>query len=58
MKQTERRMKNDIAIECELTLKEKLRVLLCKKMVVKVDLSCDSNDGILRSEYNLLTVSK
>ena len=31
MKQTERRMKNDIAIECELTLKEKLRVLLCKK---------------------------
>ena len=58
MKQTERRMKNDIAIECELTLKEKLRVLLCKKIVVKVDLSCDSNDGILRSEYNLLTLYK
>ena len=58
MKQTERRMKNDIAIECELTLKEKLRVLLSKKFVVSVDLSFESSNGILESEYSILTLSK
>ena len=47
MKQTERRMGTDISIECKLTLKEKLTV----------DLSVDSNYGILESEYNILTFS-
>ena len=42
MKQTERRMGSDIAIECKLTLKEKLRVLFSNKFVVTVDLSFES----------------
>ena len=58
MKQTERRMGSDISIECELTLKEKLRVLFSNKFVVTVDLSFESSDGILESEYNILTLSK
>ena len=56
MKQTERRMGSDIAIECKLTLKEKLRVLFSNKFVVTVDLSFESSDGILESEYNILTL--
>ena len=58
MKQIERRMGSDIAIECKLTLKEKLRVLFSNKFVVTVDLSFESSDGILESEYNILTLSK
>ena len=58
MKQTERRMGRDIAIECKLTLKEKLRVLFSNKFVVTVDLSFESSDGILESEYNILTLSE
>ena len=58
MKQTERRMDSDIAIECKLTLKEKLRVLFSNKFVVTVDLSFESSDGILESEYNILTLSE
>ena len=58
MKQTERRTGNDIAIECKLTLKEKLRVLFSNKFVVTVDLSFESSDGILESEYNILTLSE
>ena len=57
MKQTERRMGTDISIECKLTLKEKIRVLFSKKFAVTVDLSVDSNYGILESEYNILTFS-
>ena len=58
MKQTERRMGSDITIECKLTLKEKLRVLFSNKFVVTVDLSFESSDGILESEYNILTLSE
>ena len=58
MKQTERRMGGDITIECKLTLKEKLRVLFSKKFVVTVDLSFESSNGILESEYNILTLSE
>ena len=58
MKQTERRMGSDIDIECKLTLKEKLRVLFSNKFVVTVDLSFEPSDGILESEYNILTLSE
>ena len=58
MKQTERRMGSDIAIEYKLTLKEKLRVLFSNKFVVTIDLSFESSDGILESEYNILTLSE
>ena len=42
----------------KVTLKEKLRVLFSNKFVVTVDLSFESSDGILESEYNILTLSK
>lgn len=58
MKQIERRMGSDIAIECKLTLKEKLRVLFSNKFVIRVDLSVESSNGVLESEYNVLTLSK
>lgn len=58
MRQIRRTMGRDIVIECEMTLREKLRVLFSKKFVVRVDLSCDAEDGILTSEYNISTLSK
>ena len=57
MKQIERRFNNEIAIECELTLKEKLNVLFSKMFVLKVDLSVDSSDGVVNSQRNLLTLN-
>ena len=50
MKQIERRMHTGIVIECELTLREKLRVLLSKKFAISVDLLVDSENGVLESE--------
>jgi len=55
MKQIERRMNTGIVIECELTLREKLRVLLSKKFAVSVDLLVDSENGVLESERPILT---
>ena len=55
MKQTEKRMSTGIVIVCEMTLREKLRVLFSKKFVVSIDLLVDSNNGILESYQPLLT---
>ncbi len=55
MKQTEKRMGTGIVIECELTLKEKLRVLFSKKFAVSVDYLVDSSNGVVKSEYSILT---
>lgn len=55
MKQIERRMNAGIVIECELTLKEKIRVLFAKKFAVSVDLLVDSENGVLESERPIST---
>lgn len=55
MKQTEKRMSTGIVIECELTLREKLRVLFSKKFAVSVDFLVDSDNGVLKSECPILT---
>ena len=55
MKQTEKRMRTGIVIECELTLREKLRVFFTKKFAVSVDLLVDSDNGVIESEQAILT---
>lgn len=55
MKKTEKRMSTGIVIECETTLVEKLRILFSKKFFVAVDLLIGSENGILKSEYPILT---
>ena len=55
MKQIERRMNTGMVIECELTLREKLRVLFSKKFAVSVDFLVDSENGVLESECPILT---
>lgn len=55
MKQTEKRMSTGIVIECELTFREKLRVLFSKKFAVSVDFLVDSDNGVLKSECPILT---
>lgn len=48
-------MNTGIVIECELTLREKLRVLFSKKFAVSVDFLVDSENGVLESECPILT---
>ena len=55
MKQTEKRMRTGIVIECELTLREKLSVFFTKKFAVSVDLLVDSDNGVIESEQAILT---